>query len=697
MSGLRQRRRSRYAAVMTGSLLLAALLAAAPTEAPAADEIVVTGRGLDQATGEQVYDVVRIDRDRLTGSASNRLEDVLRDVPGFQNFRRSDARSANPTSQGATLRAIGGNASSRALLVLDGVPQSDPFGGWVFWPAYDPRRLGLVRIVRGGGSGANGPGALAGTIEMSSVGPADLTGTVAEVAYGSRDSIDAFAGFGAELGAGYAMASASYLRGDGFVPVIEEQRGSVDRPAPYEQASAAVRAVAPLSSDIELQANGLWFSDRRERGTAFSGIATTGLDTSVRLVGRGDWQWSALAYVQKREFANSFATVTAGRSAVARVSEQYNVPSTGTGARVEVRPPLGDAIELRIGGDWRRTTGETKERSNFVAGVGTRGRRAGGETETVGGFAEAAWTGGPFTLTAGGRIDHWRIRDGFQLDRIFATGAETLISHPDRAGWEQTARGGIAWRPTDALTLRSAAYIGWRLPTLNELYRPFRVGADATAANAALDPERLKGIEAGIDLRPADGARLGLTLFANRLKDAIANVTLGQGPGVFPGVGFVGAGGAFSQRQNLDAIVARGVELDGGYSHGQWSLSGGVVFVDAEVRAEGAAAPLDGMRPAQTPNTMASLTFTWEDPGGASASLTGRYVGNQFEDDLETQRLPDALTFDAVAALPITRRLRVEARAENLTNKRVIAGISGAGIVERATPRTLWIGLSLAN
>src|SRR5207253_6516518 len=146
-------------------LLLA--LAAGPACAQS-DEIVVTGRGLGEAPGEAVFDVVTVDRARLQESASNRLEDVLRDVPGFQLFRRSDARSANPTSQGATLRALGGNASSRALLVLDGVPQTDPFGGWLSWPAYDPRRLGQIRVTRGGGSGVNGPGALAGTIELES-------------------------------------------------------------------------------------------------------------------------------------------------------------------------------------------------------------------------------------------------------------------------------------------------------------------------------------------------------------------------------------------------------------------------------------------------------------------------------------------------------------------------------------------------
>ncbi|MGY6361490.1 TonB-dependent receptor plug domain-containing protein, partial [Proteus mirabilis] len=63
-----------------------------------------------------------IDRTRLTGDASGRVENVLADVAGFQQFRRADSRSANPSAQGVTLRALGGNASSRALVLLDGVP-----------------------------------------------------------------------------------------------------------------------------------------------------------------------------------------------------------------------------------------------------------------------------------------------------------------------------------------------------------------------------------------------------------------------------------------------------------------------------------------------------------------------------------------------------------------------------------------------
>ncbi|MGZ8361586.1 MAG: TonB-dependent receptor, partial [Allosphingosinicella sp.] len=656
-----------------------------------------TGHGLDPGLGEDVYDIVTIDAARLANSPSNRLEDVLRDVPGFQQFRRSDARSANPTSQGATLRALGGNASSRALLLLDGVPLADPFGGWISWPAHDPRRLGLVRVVRGGGTGANGPGALAGTIELTSAAPDSLAETSARLAYGSRDSVDAFAGAALPLGTGFLTLSGSWAQGDGFVPVVADQRGPADRPSPYRQGSVALRAVTPVSASVELQANLAAFTDSRERGTDFSGIDTQGADASLRLVGRGTLPFVALVYLQARDFSNQFAAVGAGRVVATPTLNQYSVPSTGLGARFELRPVTGPA-ELRVGLDWRETSGRTQELFQFVAGAPTRGRVAGGGTRTIGGFAEFGWETGAFTLNAGGRVDRWWISDGVLRERVLATSAPlTDTVFPERKGWEATGRLGLGWRPAETLTLRAAGYRGWRLPTLNELFRPFRVGADATAANAALSPERLDGAEAGLDWRPAEGARIAVTLFANRLDDAIANVTLGQGPGVFPGVGFVPAGGQFRQRQNVEAVVSRGVELDARLALGRWRLAAGYAFADAELRAGGAAAALDGLRPAQTPRHSASATLDWEGRAGGRAALTARYTGNQYEDDLNRQLIPDAFTLDAAASLPVARGLVLEARAENLTDALVVAGISGARIVERATPRTLWIGLRIEN
>lgn len=647
-------------------------------------DIVVTGSGLAEPAGLAAYDVAVIDRNRLTGSASGRLEDILRDVAGFQQFRRSDSRSAHPTSQGATLRGLGGNASARALILLDGVPQTDPFGGWIPWPAYDPARLGLVRVTRGGGSGVYGAGGLAGTIELMSAGPGELPSLWGGAAYGSRDSVELDAGISGTLGQGFGILSANYAHGDGFTPIVEDDRGPADRPAFYEQASLSARAAFPVGDETELQANVLGMLDRRDRGVDFTPNRNLGADASLRLVGRGRWGWEAVTWLQLREFSSGFASVNADRSVANPALDQYAVPATGLGARVEIRPPIGDGFEVRVGGDFRQTDGRTKERYFFVAESPTRMRDAGGRTRNMGAFAEASFTpNDALVLTAGGRIDRWRIENGHLSERTMATGAVLTDSRfEDRSGWEPTARGGIAFKPAQAITLRSAAYLGWRLPSLNELYRPFRVGADTTAANALLKPERVKGVDAGFDYRPLPGFRLSATAFYNRLDDAIANVTLAPNA---------------RQRQNLDRIRSRGIELEAAARHGPWQLTGSWTLIDARVHADGAAIALDGLRPAQTPRTQASATLAWIQPEHVSASLTVRHLSGQYEDDQNSRRLGDATTLDAAISLPLAGGFTVEARAENLANTLVEAGISGADILERATPRTLWIGLRYAQ
>lgn len=658
--------------------------------------IVVRGTALPEPLGSDAYSTTRIEPNK-----QDQIENTLRSVPGLQQFRRSDARSANPTSQGITLRGLGGNASSRALLNLDGVPQADPFGGWVSWPGYDALPIVEARIRRGGGGVTNGSGAISGMVDLFS----DNVGNIIEFGaeYGSRNSVDADLLFGRELGGGQLTISGNYARGDGFIPIIESQRGTVDRQAEYEQAGIAVRYVAPLSDNTELQANVRAFTDDRERGFEFSDNHNDGADASIRLVDRtSDWQWSALGYVQIRNFDVSFGGVAADRNSVSRVFEQFSVPSTGLGARFEVRPPVGDNIELRIGGDWRRTEGRTNENFFFLDNdTPRRQRRAGGSTATYGGFLEAsAQVTDALILTGGGRIDFWSIDNGFrreiELINPFPGSVRTDAQFVNRSGTEFTGRGGFAFEATDELTLRGAAYLGWRLPTLNELFRPFRVGPDATAANELLSPERVKGVELGLDWE-SDDVSIGVTAFYNQLDNAIANITLDQGPGLFPGVGFVSGAGLFRQRQNLDSIESKGIEIDTEFSlesiTNGLSLRAAYSYVDAEVSSSGTAIAVNGLRPAQIPKHNASTALQWEQENGTGASISLRYIGSQFEDDQNTRHLDDALTLDGRLGFAIKDNLLIQGRVENLFDARVETAIGSNGIIERAFPRTFWIEL----
>lgn len=644
-------------------------LALADEAAP--EQIVVTGRGLDAAPAATAYNVQDIDAERLAVAASGRLEDALSAAAGVQQFRRSDSRASNPSAQGITLRALGGNATSRTLMLLDGVPVADPFFGYVPLSALAPERLAMVRVTRGGGSGAFGAGAVAGTIDLTSAGPDQLGLFNGRALVDDRGETEVSATIAPRLGAGYLVASGRYDRGRGFWTTPVDQRVPASVRARYESWSASLRAVAPLTPDIELQARVGAFHDARTLRFAGADTAASGQDGSLRLVGRGAWQFDALAYVQSRDFSN---VVISARTFLPTL-DQRATPSTGIGGKLELRPPVGKAHVLRFGADWRYGEGRTQE-DTYAQGVVSGQRRAGGTNRDLGLFIEDDWTVGPLVLTAGARADRWSMSGG-KLEQAI-TGAPPRIAYPNRSGWQGSYRGGAVFNVSKALSLRGSAYTGLRQPTLNELYRSFTVFPVVTRANAALENEKLRGFEGGLDWRPADGILLTATAFDNKVRGAIANVTIGVN---------------LRERQNVEAVHAKGIELGAEARLGAFSLSGSYAYTDAAVEAPGTA--LDGKRPAQTPRHAASATAAWRPSARTTLALTLRHIGAQFEDDLETDVLPAATTLDAYAEVPLTGAFSLVLRGENLWDEVIVTRNSG-GSVDLGAPRTLWAGVKVA-
>ncbi len=640
-------------------------------EEAAPDQIVVTGRGLDAAPAATAYNVQEIDAERLAVAASGRLEDALSAAAGVQQFRRSDSRASNPSAQGITLRALGGNATSRTLMLLDGVPVADPFFGYVPLSALAPERLAVVRVTRGGGSGAFGAGAVAGTIDLTSAGPDQLGFFNGRALVDDRGETELSATIAPKLGAGYLVASGRYDRGRGFWTTPSDQRVPASVRARYESWSASLRAVAPLTPEIELQARVGAFHDARTLRFAGADTAASGQDGSLRLVGRGAWQFDALAYVQSRDFSN---TVISARTFLPTL-DQRATPSTGIGGKLELRPPVGQAHVLRFGADWRYGEGRTQE-DIYAQGVVTGQRRAGGTNRDLGLFIEDDLTIGPVVLTAGARADRWSVSGG-KLEQSIA-GAPPRIAYPNRSGWQGSYRSGAVFNVSKALALRGSAYTGLRQPTLNELYRSFTVFPVVTRANAALENEKLRGFEAGFDWRPADGILFTATAFDNKVRGAIANVTIGVN---------------LRERQNVEAVHAKGIELGAEARLGAVTLSGSFAYTDAAVEAPGTA--LDGKRPAQTPRFAGSATAAWRPSAGTTLALTLRHTGAQFEDDLETDLLPAATTLDAYAQVPLTRGFSLILRGENLWDEVIVTRNSG-GSIDLGAPRTLWAGVRIA-
>ncbi|MBX9730902.1 MAG: TonB-dependent receptor [Sphingomonas sp.] len=643
---------------------------------PAPDDIIVIGSDLALPPGTPAYGSVVIGRDRLVGEASGRVENVLRDVAGFQQFRRSDSRSANPSAQGVTLRALGGNASSRALVLLDGIPIADPFFGHVPFTALVGDRLSSVRVTRGGGAGAFGAGAVAGTIELASAARRDLPPVAGSLFYGSDNAQEVTASISPDLGGGFATLSGRFERGDGYFTTPANQRVPATARARYRDWSIGLRAVAPLGAQTDVQFRALIFDDNRTLRFRGADSSAEGQDASIRLVHRGAWDVDALAYLQARNFTNKVISATSFRLTL----DQRATPATGIGGKIELRPPISTVHLLRIGADMRVADGQLAEDAySAVTGLVTARRSAGGTTRTLGLFAEDDWTIGRLVLTGGARGDFWAISDGSFRERNAAGLATSDQRFANRQGSEVTGRLGALFHASDAVALRAAGYTGFRLPTLNELYRPFVVFPVTTQANAALGLERLRGVEGGIDLTPAPGITMGVTGFYNRLEGAIANVTIAPN---------------LRQRRNVDVIVARGLEVTARAVRGAWSLDASYAFTDSRVSASGLSAGLDGLRSAQSAAHALSATLGWARVQGPRLSTTVRYTGAQFEDDLQTDVLPAATTLDAVAEIPLGKRFALVGRAENLFDAAVVTRNQG-GSIDLGTPRRLWIGVRL--
>ncbi|MCU0779477.1 MAG: TonB-dependent receptor, partial [Akkermansiaceae bacterium] len=462
-------------------------------------------------------------RDDLLEAAPRTLDEVLATEPSFSLYRRQSAVFGNPTSSGVSLRNTGATAASRTLVVLDGIPQNDPFGGWVSWARYDSATLDSLRIVGPSRAVVWGNQSPAGMIQLTGRDPW-TPGHSVRASGGSQGSVGASAwSRQVDRDQRTAVAAGGYFfETGGFRAVAPWQRGPIDERLDTTFAGGSLGGAWRPAEGLTLEPLASYHYEDRGNGTPLSRNSTSAADFSLRLTAEeADWSWQVIAYHQERDFDSVFTSVNATRTAETLALNQYDVPARGTGGAWIVRGEWTDALTLTGGADVRFLTGETREL------VGTfRHRVAGGRQATQGLFGALNWQPGADTVVEVGlRADWWQLTRGQRTESLLATGATVRDERqPDRDSWEPSASLEIRHDLADDLTASASAGSSFRLPTLNELHRPFRVRNDIVEANPALDPERFFSIAAGLEWQPSPEWEWRVEAFHHWIDDAIANV-----------------------------------------------------------------------------------------------------------------------------------------------------------------------------
>jgi len=619
------------------------------------ETVTVTPTRTEQRLGDTPASVNIVSSQDIQASPALVADDVLRNVPTFSLFRRTSSLVAQPTTQGVSLRGIGPSGQSRTLVLLDGIPFNDPFGGWVYWTRVPLASVDRIEMTDGTNSSLYGNYAMGGVINIITSRPTRQMVDL-KTQYGDRASpkFDFFASDRwNNLG---AAVEGSFFRTDGF-PIVEQiEQGPIDNNADVAYRNVSAKLDYAPSDRFDAFFRVGYFSENRNNGkigelndtrwtTVNGGIRT-------RLPDQSDLQARVFADVSRTHFNFLAVSNAATTRNLVRLATDQRVPTNGVGGTVLWTRPIGGSNVVSAGADWRWIDGDSQEDAYVappaasqviippvtIVPILSAQRVSGGTQQSSGAFVQDIFTPmAKLVITLSARVDHWRNYDGHNLETAVATGLPTANNRPaipERSDTVVSPRGAALYHLSDRVSIWGAANSGFRAPTLTELYRQFSVGAVTTRPNDQLGPERLVGGEAGVNIAPARNVTARVTWFDNRVSDPVSNVTLNA---------------TTAQKQNLGETRIRGVQTDLEYRIGSfWRVSGAYVYDDAKVTDGGPNNPaLVGKWVPQVPQHRGSIQASFSNPRVVTIAVAVQATSLQYNDDLNVNFIPAATLADA--------------------------------------------------
>src|SRR3989454_1487263 len=335
------------------------------------EEVVVTATHTPVPASQAPGSPTLLTREQIDATpfrGGPQIDDLLRMVPGVQPSLLS-SRYNHPTAQLFSLRGLG---NKRGLVLLDGVPLNDGFGGWINWGRV-PDTVERVEVVPGGSYNLYGTWAMGGVVQILTEQPGPGERFRAESRAGNLNTYtESLSGrYGTDrigLSLGYR-----WFHTNGFITVPVYQRGPVDRTddSRHENFAGTLRITPDATTTVTLGGN--LFREDRTFGTALSiaartiGSVTLSLEHELGASGR----WEAKLFAQWQTFRNQTSKIVPPQTL--RLSEVLDriqvIPSDDYGGLWQWTIRVAPRNQLVVGTDARAILGPSGEQG-FAAGPG---------------------------------------------------------------------------------------------------------------------------------------------------------------------------------------------------------------------------------------------------------------------------------------------------------------------------------------
>ncbi|MCC6990525.1 MAG: TonB-dependent receptor plug domain-containing protein, partial [Acidobacteria bacterium] len=328
------------------------------------ETVIVSATRTERRLGTVPASVNVVTSETIKASPAVVADDVLRQVPSFSLFRRTSSLAAQPTTQGVSLRGIGPSGQSRTLVLLDGVPFNDPFGGWVYWTRVPLLSVDQIEITEDTASSLYGNIAMGGVINVLTSRPARRTAQL-QTQYGNRSTpkVDFFVSDRWRR-VGLAVEG-SALDTKGFPIVAARERGPIDNNADVEYANVTAKLEFDPTDRLHTFVRVGRFAENRtnakvgEVNDTVWGSASAG--AQAQLPDNSTLQTHVFADRQRSHFNFLAVTNAATTRNVVRLATDQKVPTNGVGGMVQWTKVLGSTQVLSAGADMRWVDGDSEE------------------------------------------------------------------------------------------------------------------------------------------------------------------------------------------------------------------------------------------------------------------------------------------------------------------------------------------------
>ncbi|TAM73468.1 TonB-dependent receptor [bacterium] len=592
-----------------------------------------------------------LDPSMIRATAPMTSDGLLSLMPGFDEAR-SNSQVTNPTQLRAS---IGGAGQDRGLVLVDGLPAENGFGGWIEWPAISPLDISRVEFMRDAASALYGSGAIGGVVDIHTLAPTTLPKGFVDLSAGANGGGSQVLSLGGGIGRAATRLFVSHAFDGGYSAAPPGYRSGVDglSTARTDDLGFAVRLPA-ARKDRSLELSVKTFDTFQATGRPNYNDEESGWQEALAYrasAGGSTWQLSGFA-----------------RSGLLINSADMFPQKPGVPLYRQTIPNQDDGVIAA----WSHATGHDALRAQtamrVVNGSYTQVNPTSGALQSQGGGRQAHASFSVSDELVSGRFD---VIADLHAESVSTTGYTTSAAASAQRFGAASPLLAVRYTLSPALTVHASEGAGFRTPFLNELYRRFRIGAQQFLGNPLLGPERSTTRNLGADLAVPAG-RLFVELTGTRVSNAISFVT--TAPDV-------------STRENIERTATDGYEAGWqGDLGSRWSLR--ATYAEQYARVVSGPASDLGQRLPFIPAHEGSLTAIAHWPSGVSLALSGTLLGQTYADDLNLQPLGSAFVVGATLNVPLSPRTALALRAANLTNQTYLTSVD-----RQAEPARLWLDL----